>query len=226
METIHASYWKFSFRAATTEIINERYRFANTGSNAMRIMTALGGALAGLSVIAAVAAYGQINTRAQYSGTTAAVVDNKGNLRVPSDYRTAYEVLGTWAVAKDEGPGSKQLHMVYASPGTTAAFRKNGQFPDGTVLVKEVFDTTTKDMTTGTISSAGTLAGWFVMVKDSAGRFPGNKLWGDGWGWSWFDEDHPQKTTSTDYTTDCQSCHEPARHSDWIYTRGYPVLKR
>lgn len=192
----------------------------------MRIMTALGGTLAGLSVIAAVAAYGQINTRAQYSGTTAAVVDNEGNLRVPSDYRTAYEVLGTWAVAKDEGPGSKQLHMVYASPGTTAAFRKNGQFPDGTVLVKEVFDTTTEDMTTGTVSSAGTLAGWFVMVKDSAGRFPGNKLWGDGWGWSWFDADRPQKTTSTDYTTDCQSCHEPARHSDWIYTRGYPTLKR
>lgn len=192
----------------------------------MRIMTALGGALTGLSVIAAVAAYGQINARAQYSGTTAAVVDNKGNLRVPSDYRTAYEVLGTWAVAKDEGPGSKQLHMVYVSPGTTAAFRKNGQFPDGTVLVKEVFDTTTKDMTTGTVSSAGTLAGWFVMVKDSAGRFPGNKLWGDGWGWSWFDADHPRKTTSTDYTTDCQSCHEPARQSDWIYTNGYPTLKR
>jgi Cytochrome P460 len=60
--------------------------------------------------------------------------------------------------------------------------------------------------------------------KDNAGRFPGNKLWGDGWGWSWFDATNPQKTTSTDYTTDCQSCHEPARQSDWIYTRGYPVL--
>jgi hypothetical protein len=44
------------------------------------------------------------------------------------------------------------------------------------------------------------------MVKDNAGRFPGNKLWGDGWGWSWFDATNPQKTTS------------------WIYTRGYPVL--
>jgi hypothetical protein len=35
-------------------------------------------------------------------------------------------------------------------------------------------------MTTGTVSSAGTLAGWFVMVKDNVGRFSGNKLWGDG----------------------------------------------
>jgi hypothetical protein len=226
METIHSSYWKTWFGAATTEIIGERYRFANTGSNAMRIMTALGVAVAGLSVIGAVTAYGQINTRPQYGGATAAVVDTKGNLRVPSDYRTAYEALGTWAVAKDDGPGSKQLHMVYASPGTIAAFRKNGQFPDGTVLVKEVFNTATKDMTTGTVSSAGTLAGWFVMVKDSAGRFPENKLWGDGWGWSWFDAANPRKTTSTDYTADCQSCHAPARQSDWIYTRGYPVLGR
>jgi hypothetical protein len=37
---------------------------------------------------------------------------------------------------------------------------------------------------------------------------------------------NPQKTTSTDYTTDCQSSHVPARQLDWIYTRGYPVLNR
>jgi len=89
-----------------------------------------------------------------------------------------------------------------------------------------VFKTTIKGMRTGTVSSAGTLAGWFVMVKGNVGRFPGNKLWGDGWVWSWFDGTNPQKTTSTDYTTDCQSCHVPARQSDWIYTHGYPVLTR
>jgi hypothetical protein len=192
----------------------------------MRIVGALGVALAGLSVIGAVNAYGQIDARSQYGGTAAAVVDDKGNLHVPADYRTAYQLLGSWAVAADHGPGSKQLHVVYASPGTIAAYRKDGHFPDGTVLVKEVFNTTTKDMTTGTVSSAGTLAGWFVMVKDSVGRFSGNKLWGDGWGWSWFDATDPQKTTSTNYTTDCLSCHVPARASDWIYTHGYPPLNR
>jgi hypothetical protein len=39
--------------------------------------------LAGLSVIGAVTASAQIDTRSQYGGTTAAVVDDKGNLRVP-----------------------------------------------------------------------------------------------------------------------------------------------
>lgn len=198
----------------------------NMRNSAVRIAGVLNVTLAGLFAISAVTAYGQINTPSQYSGATAAVVDGKGNLRVPSDYRTAYQVLGSWAVANDDGPGSKQLHVVHASPGTIAAYRKDGHFPDGSVLVKEVFNTVTKDMTTGTVSSAGALAGWFVMMKDDVGRFPGNKLWGDGWGWSWFDATNPQKTTSTDYKTDCQSCHEPARPSDWIYTHGYPVLTR
>src|SRR6516164_8729835 len=105
------------------------------------------------------------------------------------------------------------------------AYRKDGRFPDGTVLVKEVFQTATGDMTTGTVSHAETLKGWFVMMKDSKGRHAGNKLWGDGWGWSWFDADSPSKTTSTDYKTDCQSCHVPARASDWIYVSGYPPLR-
>jgi Cytochrome P460 len=177
-------------------------------------------------VIGTVSAYAKMDKPAAYQGATAAVVDTKGNLRVPSDYRTTYQVLGSWAVAKDDGQGSKELHVVYASPRTIAAYRKDGHFPDGAVLVKEVYHTNTQQMTTGTVSSAGTLAGWFVMVKDSNGRFPENKLWGDGWGWSWFDADKPQKTTSTDYKTDCQSCHVPAQGSDWIYTSGYPVLKR
>jgi len=192
----------------------------------MRIVGALGVALAGLSVIGVVTAYGQIDTRSQYGGTTAAVVDDKGNLRVPADYQTTYQMLGSWAVAKDDGPGSKQIHMVYASPGTIAAYRKDGHFPDGTVLVKEVFKTTTKDMTTGTVSSAGALAGWFVMVKDTVGRFPGNKLWGDGWGWSWFDAANSAKTTSKDFRADCLGCHIPAKATDWIYVFGYPGLKK
>jgi hypothetical protein len=50
------------------------------------------------------------------------------------------------------------------------------------VLVKEVFRAGTEDMTTGTVSHAQTLKGWFVMMKDNKGRSRGNKLWGDGWG--------------------------------------------
>jgi hypothetical protein len=156
----------------------------------------------------------------------ASVVDASGNLRVPENYRTRYQHLGSWAIAADTGRRSREMHDVYASPGAIDAYRQSGHFPDGTVLVKEVFGTSTAGMTTGIVSHAATLKGWFVMVRDSTNSRQGHTLWGDGWGWSWFDADKPLKTTSTNYRTDCQGCHLPARTSDWIYTQGYPALNR
>src|SRR5437899_6793258 len=91
------------------------------------------------------------------------VVDASGNLRVPADYRTAYQFLGSWAVAADQSQGSKETHAVYASPGASAAYRKNGRVADGSVLVKEVFEATSGAMTTGTVSHAQNLKGWFVL---------------------------------------------------------------
>ena len=158
-------------------------------------------------------------------GPPDAVVDAHGDLHVPSNYRTDYEFLGTWAIAADKGGGSSQLHIVYATPGTIAAYQKGRRFPEGTVLIKEVYEASTGPMTTGTVSHAQTLKGWFVMVKDSKNSYPGNTLWGDGWGWSWFDSGKPTKTTSTNYKQDCLSCHVPARETDWVYTSGYPTLK-
>jgi hypothetical protein len=161
-----------------------------------------------------------------YSEKEVAVADAKGSLQVPGDYRTQYQFLGTWSVANDQGPGAKQLHEVYASPGAVEAYRKDGHFPDGSILVKEVYKAATESMTTGTVSHPDKLAGWFVMVKDSKNSYPENKLWGDGWGWAWFDADRPQKTTTVDYKNDCISCHIPAKSSDWVYVNGYPSLRR
>jgi Cytochrome P460 len=191
----------------------------------MRAIHAVSLGISAIVAFIALAAHGWIEATAASNGSsTEAVVDGDGNLRVPRDYQTTYQSLGSWAVAADEGRGSKELHVVLASPGSVEAYRKNGRFPDGMVLVKEVFKTATKEMTTGTVSHADDLKGWFVMVKDSAGRYPGNALWGDGWGWSWFDAANPTKTTSTDYRLNCKSCHVPA--TDWIYVDGYPALKR
>ena len=176
--------------------------------------------------LGSMAANGQSERRlSRGDATLAAVVDQQGNLHVPPEYRAAYEFLGTWAIAANKGVGSSELHAVYANPGTTAAYHTSGHFPDGTVLIKEVYETATAPMTTGTVSHAQTLKGWFVMVKDSKNSHPGNSLWGDGWAWSWFDAGNPTKTTSTDYKRDCLPCHVPARATDWVYTSGYPALK-
>lgn len=163
---------------------------------------------------------------AGFSGFSSAV-DQKGNIRVPDvDFRKNWVSLGAWAVAHDEGKqGSQGMHVVYTQPETVAAYRKTGKFPDGAVLVKELFSTATEAMTTGMISRADKTVGYFVMVKDSAGRFPDNKLWGDGWGWSFFNATETRKTTSTDYKADCLGCHIPAKKNDWVYVQGYPVLR-
>src|SRR5438477_5138156 len=131
--------------------------------------------------LGSMAANGQSERRlSRGDATLAAVVDQQGSLHVPPEYRAAYEFLGTWAIAANKGVGSSELHTVYANPGTTAAYHTSGRFPDGTVLVKEVYETSTAPMTTGTVSHAQTLKGWFAMVKDSNNSHP-RQLAVGGW---------------------------------------------
>src|SRR3954471_11413565 len=138
----------------------------------MKLSKIVGLAVAVSLVAGAVAALAQISGAAP-ADPTANVVDPAGHLRVPADYRPLYQALGSWAIAADSGQGSKEMHTVYASPGAIDAYRKTGHFPDGAVLVKEVFATSTNEMTTGTVSHADNLKGWFVMVKDSKETHPG-----------------------------------------------------
>src|SRR6266576_3556991 len=84
-----------------------------------------------LTVVAIIAQ----GNKAAISSKSVPVVDSNGNLRVPANYRTSYESLGSWAIAEDQGQGSKELHLVYSSPGTSEAYHKDGRFPDGSVLV-------------------------------------------------------------------------------------------
>ena len=113
---------------------------------------------------------------------------------------------------------------MYTQPKAIAAYRKTGKFPDGAVLVKELLNAKTGPMTTGTISWGHEIEGWFVMIKDTKGRFEGNKLWGDGWGWALFEAKDPTKNVSTGYDASCIDCHSPVEDSDWVYVYGYPEL--
>jgi hypothetical protein len=192
----------------------------------MKTISAIVMGMVGFLAIIAISAHGQVNISSSDGVKPGAVDDAQGNLHVPDGYRTTYELLGSWAVAAEQGQGSKELHVVYASPGAIDAYRRDAHFPDNTVLVKEVYQAATAQMTTGTVSRADTLKGWFVMAKDNNGRHPGNQLWGDGWGWSWFDAADPSKTTSAAYRLNCKSCHVPAQATDWIYVDGYPALKQ
>ena len=153
-------------------------------------------------------------------------VDPDGTLSLPADFRS-WTYLGSWIVDSDEEDGGADgIHNVYTQPSTVEAYRKTGQFPDGAVLVKELLATETGDMTTGRVSHATATEGWFVMIKDTQGRFKGNGLWGDGWGWALFNSDDPATAVTEDYKAECLPCHVPAEKDDWIYVRGYPKLKK
>jgi Cytochrome P460 len=104
-------------------------------------------------------------------------------------------------------------------------YRKAGKFPDGAVLVKEIFLTDHAKLTTADAQWASQMVQWFVQIKDTKNRYPNIPLWGDGWDWALFKADAPDKQVATDYKKDCLSCHVPAKSTDWTYVQGYPPLK-
>ena len=153
-------------------------------------------------------------------------VTKDGGISRPTDYRETFLHLGSWAVAKKPDQPVFEMHNVYSRPEDIRAYRENGKFPDGAVLVKEITKVSSDKLTTGQSSWSTDDKVWFVMIKDSKGRFPGNDLWGDGWGWALFEAKEPARNVATDYKTDCKLCHVPAKKDDWVYIRGYPVLKK
>ena len=157
-------------------------------------------------------------------------VDEAGLIQLPkADYRAEWPVLGTWVVAGgdevDGEAGAAGLHVTYTQPGVIEHFRATGEFPDGAILLKELFSAETAKMTTGVVSHAAELEGWFVMIKDRKRRFPDNDLWGKGWGWAYFGADAPEELVTTNYVAECQGCHVPARETDWVFIHGYPALQ-
>jgi hypothetical protein len=160
------------------------------------------------------------------STTFSAYVSSKGDISRPTDYRETFRHLGTWAVAKEANTPVHEMHNVYAQPDAIKAFQQNGKFPDGAVLVKEITNVSADKLTTGQSTWSTDNKIWFVMIKDSKGRFPGNGLWGDGWGWALFEAKEPSRNVATNFKNDCLPCHVPAKQDDWVYIRGYPLLSK
>ena len=152
-------------------------------------------------------------------------VDKSGNISLPDDFRLSMIRLGSWFVS--EG-GISGFHDVYTEPETAKAYRKTGKFPDGATLVKELRSSAAGHYTTGkNVSHAkGDIKQWFVMIKDTKGRFANNPVWGDGWGWALIKTDSSSRSVTANYRTECLPCHMPAKNTDWIYVEGYPTLTK
>ncbi len=150
-------------------------------------------------------------------------VDEQGNINLPEDFRSSMVHLGSWYVP--EG-GASGFHDVYTEQATVEAFRETGKFPDGATLVKELRSSHAGNYTTGSGVSYATadIKQWFVMIKDTQGRFTDNPLWGDGWGWALYQPGDRTRNVAASYKTDCLGCHVPAKANDWVYIEAYPTL--
>lgn len=152
------------------------------------------------------------------------IVDEKGMISYPDDFRANMIHLGTWFVPDGEASG---FHDVYTEMEAAKYYRENGEFPDGATVVKELRPHNTADYTTGAGVSHATsdVKQTFVMVKDTTNRFEGNPNWGEGWGWALFKGDNSENM-SENYATDCLGCHVPAKATDWLYVEAYPTLTK
>ena len=103
-------------------------------------------------------------------------VDKKGNISFPHGFRTSMVHLGSWFVPEGDASG---FHDVYTEKETVQIYQKTGKFPDGATIVKELRTAESAGYTTGqNVSYAtGSIKQWFVMIKDTKGRFASNPLW-------------------------------------------------
>lgn len=150
-------------------------------------------------------------------------VDVSGNILLPEDYRTTFVHIGTFSVASKTEKEAAELHNVYTRKQDLEMFQRDKKWPDGAIIVKDVYEAMSEDMTTGRSSWATKPKVWFVMIKDSKNRFPDNGIWGDGWGWGLFEASEPKKQVSKDYRSDCRTCHVPAKKDDWLYLKRLPA---
>ena len=177
--------------------------------------------LAGLLLTLGLATAGQLAAEAEKDFSP--WVDAQGAITLPEDFRAKMVHLGSWFVPEGAASG---FHDVYTEPASVEAYRKTGKFPDGATLVKELRGAVAKDLTTGkNVSRANDeLKQWFVMIKDSQGRFADNPIWGNGWGWALYLGNDPAKNVAVDFRRDCLGCHVPAASTDWVYVEAYPTL--
>ena len=156
-------------------------------------------------------------------------VDENGKISRPVNFRDNWTHLGSWFVKNDDMASGPGVHDVYATPKSVKAFKENGQWPDGAVLVKTVSGIKNGLLTTGNALWAGKIDVWFVMIRDQKNRFPDNKAWGEGWGWALFTSDDPDKNLTSNWKgtgfNNCFGCHSPAKNTEWVYIDGYPAIR-
>ena len=153
------------------------------------------------------------------------VFNEQGELQRPTGYRK-WTYVGTPLTPHDMNDGKAafpEFHTVYMNPEAFNHYEKTGEFPDGTVLVKELISVGAKEASSGKGYFMGDFLGLEVSIKDKT-HFkdePGN------WAYFSFGHKYPLKDRAVvQPAVSCNDCHNGEADEDYVFTQNYPVPSR
>jgi hypothetical protein len=125
--------------------------------------------------------------------------------------------------------GFPEYHNVYIEPGSYEIYKRTNEFPEGTILFKELQLTLSAENPDGSRTERsgrgyfpGKLNGADVTVKDSK-RFADT----NGWGYFNFNHHEPKAPTAKVRAIgECAYCHIASAKKDEVWTQFYPRLDR
>lgn len=181
----------------------------------------------GLSLMLAFATPSSVIAENTASASTSYLTFNqKGELVRPIGYRE-WVFIGTPLTPNDMNNGKAafpEFHNVYIDPASWAHWKKVGEFPDQTLIVKELVSVGSKQAASGNGYFQGEYIGLEASVK-SKKYFPdvlGN------WGYFRFTIENSQqlhKSAAVQANENCSSCHQAKAAIDQVFTQYYPVLR-
>lgn len=115
-----------------------------------------------------------------------------------------------------------EFHNVYINPLGYEGYQQSGEWPEGTVLVKELVSVGAKRASSGNGYFMGDFIGLEVSLKDSE-RYPNEP---GGWAYFSFGHEYPLIDQAMPNATEtCAACHVSNAADDLVFTQYYPVLR-
>jgi hypothetical protein len=122
-----------------------------------------------------------------------------------------------------------EFHNVYIEPGSYEIYKKTGEFPEGTIIFKELQLTLPAENPDGSRTEPsgrgffpGKLNGADVTVKDTKRYAETN-----GWGYYNFSHHEPKAATAKPKPkSECAFCHIASAKKDDVWTQFYPLLDK
>ncbi|MFT6086157.1 MAG: hypothetical protein ACJA11_001390 [Glaciecola sp.] len=150
-----------------------------------------------------------------------------GELERPTGYRE-WIYVGTPVTPNDMNNGKAafpELHNVYIDPTSWSHWKNEGEFRDGTIIIKELVSVGSKSAVSGNGYFMGDFIGLEATIKSKT-QFPN-----EPGNWAYFSfstADHKTltKTAKAFPAAACNSCHAAAAADDFVFTQYYPVLNQ